>query len=164
MRRIILDTNVLLDYFGVCCSDADHGIALELIAEIMRRSDGFLVTPTTLKDFEYLLSAQLKREVRDQKGSVSAHDAAAIFAVSQSALETLADLSCVISLGEADCAMARVLCNTHADYEDNLIVAAALRLEDACIVTRDRKLLAHCPVACMNPSDCLAGMRAGIFG
>lgn len=38
----------------------------------------------------------------------------------------------------------------HSDYEDDLIIAAAMRAQADLLVTNDAKLCSHAPVAAMN--------------
>ena len=163
MRKVIFDTNVLLDYFNISCSEQDFKNAKALVTELWRSGSGFLVTPTTLKDLEYIMTACLKRDILNEKGQIASEDAQAIAALCQAALDAVMEVGNVVSLGLADCRMAQTLMKTHGDYEDNLITAAALRMGADCIVSRDGKFQRRCPVACMDPAACLSSLQAGIF-
>ena len=44
----------------------------------------------------------------------------------------------------------------HADFEDDLIIAAALRAEADYLVTNNEGLLRHCPVAALDARDMVA--------
>ena len=43
--------------------------------------------------------------------------------------------------------------NLHSDYEDDLIIAAAMRIKTDLLVTNDAKLCSHAPVAAMSVED-----------
>lgn len=50
----------------------------------------------------------------------------------------------------------------HSDYEDDLIIAAAMRAEADLLVTNDVKLCSHAPVAAMsveNARNYLASLK-----
>ena len=49
----------------------------------------------------------------------------------------------------------------HGDFEDDLLIAAALRGRVDYLVTNDELLLRHCPVAALSVDDMFAllGMR-----
>ena len=48
--------------------------------------------------------------------------------------------------------MATKLRDEHPEIEDNLIVAACMRVEADYLVTNDAKLIRHSPVATVDPS------------
>ena len=45
------------------------------------------------------------------------------------------------------------------DFEDDLLLAAAARVDADYVVTSDRALLRHAPVACLDPADMRALLR-----
>ena len=47
----------------------------------------------------------------------------------------------------------------HDDFEDDLLLAAAARVDADYVVTSDRALLRHAPVACLDPADMRALLR-----
>ena len=164
MLKIVFDTNVLLDYFGVACTERDHAAAVDLVSELVKRSVPFVVTPTILKDFNYLFSAALKRDIREHEGEVTERDARAIQAMAEAALESVLDVGTIASEDLATCEMARSLCKSHNDYEDNLVAAVALRIGAHCIVTRDVAFGKHSPVLCVTAGEALDFVRAGVWG
>ena len=48
----------------------------------------------------------------------------------------------------------------HADFEDDLVIAAALRAKADYLVTNDEGLLRHCPVAALDARDMVALLEA----
>ena len=163
MRKVFLDTNVILDYFGASNQADSCRNARSVIDELWKTGDGFLVTSSQIKDVRYILERRFRRAVQIEKGTVSEADAAAAQACADAALDNLLALASVASEGASDCATARVLCRQHPDFENNLIAAVALRSQADCIVTRDAGFIRHCPVACMTPGDFLNALENGII-
>ena len=162
MVRLLFDTNAVLDYFGVSTTEENRKAALDLVKEILSQEGTFLVTPTTLKDFRYLFEISMKRVIRNEEGSLSQKDALVVQRVADAALERLMDICSIASEDLASCEMARVLCKQHADYEDNLIAAVAMRA-NAVIVTRDQAFARHCPVMCVTPKQALSYLQSGVW-
>lgn len=163
MIKVIFDTNILLDYFGVCRAEKDRAAAVDLVTELAKRATPFLVTPHTMNDFHYLLQMMLKRAIREEYGEVTEKDAVAVRTLAEAALEQILDVGTIASEDLATCEMARVLYKQHADYEDNLIAAVALRIDATCIVTRDARFASHCPVMCCTPAEALSYIQTGVW-
>ena len=47
----------------------------------------------------------------------------------------------------------------HDDFEDDLAIAAAQRVDADFVVTFDRLLIHHAPVACLEPSDMMVLLK-----
>lgn len=69
------------------------------------------------------------------------------------------DIALVPNLGYAEGREALLLQNVHGDFEDNLVVAAALHMGADCLVTSDGRLMKHAPIACLTPQDALALLK-----
>ncbi len=41
----------------------------------------------------------------------------------------------------------------HSDYENNLVIAAAMRCNADLLITNDEELIRHCPVAALSVED-----------
>ena len=163
MIKFVFDTNILLDYMGCSASQEDQDNAVALISALAKQHVPFLVTPTTLKDFSYILGSQIKKQIREEKGSVSAQDAAVVQRYLEGTLESVIEFGTVASESLAHCEMARTLCKQHTDYEDNLIAAVALSADATAIVTRDKAFAKHCPVKCCTPAEALEYLELGIW-
>lgn len=161
MIKVLLDTNVLLDYCGATAREDQIQDATQLISLLCEKGDGFIATPTILKDVHYLSQVSLKRRIKAEKGTLSPEDTQFVSKCSYALLDTLRELCVVVSESVVDCEIARSLCKQHNDYEDNLIAAVALRCGVDFIVTRDEKFMKHCPVACLTPKDMLAYLESG---
>lgn len=164
MLKMLFDTNVILDYFGCMTTEQDQKTAVTLVQRLERRGTPFLITPTILKDFQYLFASKTKQEFRSETGRLTNSNAASVIVTTHAVIETLMELCCIASEDAATCETARLLCKTHFDYENNLIAAVALRIDATCIVTRDKAFAKHCPVACHTPEQALSYLEAGVWG
>ena len=80
-------------------------------------------------------------------------------------MRQLVDNVIVLSTGRAESIEAFVLKSTHADFENNLLVATALHANIDIFVSNDAELVKHAPVACLTSSDAvhlLESERAGL--
>ena len=65
-------------------------------------------------------------------------------------LDVLSQLATPVPCDLSDIWMASRQRELHSDYEDDLIIAAAIRAQADLLVTNDVKLCSHAPVAAMN--------------
>ena len=129
-RRILVDTNVWLDYF--IPSRRGRSVAIEFLRDACTAQVDLLYAATSSKDLFYLISSEHKAWYRRD-------------VLSQLATPVPCDLS--------DIWMASKQRNLHSDYEDDLIIAAAIRAQADLLVTNDVKLCSHAPVAAMSAED-----------
>ena len=71
-------------------------------------------------------------------------------------VEHMAELAMVVPCDHTDVWMATKLRKLHSDYEDNLVIAAALRGKADLLVTYDKQLRAHATVAVADPASARA--------
>ena len=163
MRKVMLDTNVIVDYLmgrEPGCSDAAKMIAMHAACE-----HAVHVSALSLKDAYFLVSMQLKRMERLATGDLSEGMAKAANEVAWSCVRQLIDNTIVLPTGRAESLQAFVLRSAHADFEDDLVVATALGNGIDLLVTNDAELVKHAPIACLTSSDAvvlLAAEHAGI--
>ena len=65
----------------------------------------------------------------------------------------LSQLATPVPCDLSDIWMASKQRKLHSDYEDDLIIAAAMRAKADLLVTNDAKLCSHAPVAAMSAED-----------
>lgn len=112
------------------------------------------------KDLFYLFARHFKNMHREQHGgALSQADALAATEFAWGCLDNLAQIATAVGCDQSDVWLAIRQRSLHDDYEDNLVIAAALRA-NAMLVSNDEKLLAHCPVAALNVVDTLAYLEA----
>ena len=157
MHRILLDTNVFVDYYlgrEPGCSACTSIIDLAYDKHVL------YAAALTLKDTYYLVGATLKRLQRVEQGALSQSDAQACNQIAWSCVRHAMDVVTVVNTGRKECLDAFVLRSVHDDFEDNLIAASARSAQADFIVTGDERLLAHSPVAALAPQDMVRLLQA----
>jgi len=163
MRKLMLDTNVVVDYLmgrEPGCSDAAKLIAMHAACE-----HAVCVSALSLKDAYFLVAMQLKRMERLASGSLSEEMARAANEVAWSCVRQIVDNTIVLATGRAESLQALVLRSAHGDFEDDLVVATALGNGVDLLVSNDTELVKHAPIACLTSSDAVAFLdaeRAGL--
>jgi predicted nucleic acid-binding protein len=157
MLKIMLDTNVLLDFYlgRNSCDDVARMLAI-----LESRGDAIYVTALSLKDVFYIIPRAL-RPATDTSASAGAEKSAASDPAETWAREEIAwacikdatEHFLVAKAGEQEVLRARSLRALHSDFEDNLQVATAESLEVDFFITLDTGLRVACPLATMTPSQ-----------
>ena len=154
MRKVMLDTNVVVDYLmgrEPGCSDCARLIAMYSACEL-----SLYVSTLTLKDAYYLVSTQLKRMERQASGRLGDGMAHAANEVAWTCVRQLIDNVLVLPTGRAESLQALVLRPVHGDFEDDLVVATALGADIDILVSNDTELVKHAPIACLTSSDAIS--------
>ena len=153
MKAFLLDTNVWLDYH--CAFRPGHQDAFSVIRACCDADVALLVASHSIKDFWYLYW-QIGKTCNMQGEGVSPEAASrSAKAAAWAATEQIASIATVVGSDASDAWLALKMQGAHDDYEDNLVVAAALRVKAQLLVTGDSSLIAHCPVAAATPKDAL---------
>ena len=66
----------------------------------------------------------------------------------------------MVTADASDVWLARTHRQVHADFEDNLVVAAAQRAKADFLITNDEQLLKHAPVAALSVADAIKVLEA----
>lgn len=152
--RLLLDTNVWLDYYGP--SRSGHAAAMKLIADAIASGAELLYAITSSKDLFYLIAAGLKRQYRDEHdGALTDGAARAAQEVAWGCLGHMNEVATPVGCDMLDVQLARKQRRLHGDYEDDLVIAAVMRSQRCLLVTRDEGLLRHAPVAALSVPDAL---------
>ena len=158
MYNILLDTNVLLDYY---IGEEEHArTCADLLEMLDSGGHGILVPLTALKDEYYLIARRLKDACLQEKGSVSQADVDSAQRIAWSCVKHTMQIAQVADMGYGDTLRARTLQSIHADFEDNLIVAAGERCKVDYLVTSDKRLLRHSTIPTLAPAELLALLKA----
>lgn len=147
-KRILVDTNVWLDYF--IPSRRGRSVAIEFLRDACTAQVDLLYAATSSKDLFYLISSEHKAWYRREHGSLSQDAATAATSLAWDCLSVLSQLATPVPCDLSDMWMASKQRELHSDYEDDLIIAAAMRAKADLLVTNDVKLCSHAPVAAMN--------------
>ena len=154
MNALLLDTNVWLDYHFA--ERPGHSDAFSLIDAALNNDISLLIASHSVKDFWYIFwqHNKIQSELHDglpiEEASLVAKRMAWAFT------EQIVQIATVVGSDASDAWLALKMQNTHDDYEDNLVVAAALRAKPRLLVTNDQTLLTRCPVAAATPQDALS--------
>ena len=150
---LLLDTNVILDYF--IRRNERNAATMELFGLADAREDVVLyVASLSLKDAYYLLERFLKREAATQ-GRVSEGVAAAAREAAWGCVKQLLGHVLVVSVGWDEVLEACALRRVHDDFEDDLVLAAAMKADADCIVTNDARFERHIPQVSLNVEQAL---------
>ena len=147
-KRILVDTNVWLDYF--IPSRRGRSAAIDFLRDACAAQVELLYAATSSKDLFYLISSEHKAWYRREHGSLSQDAAAAATSLAWDCLDVLSQIATPVPCDLSDIWMASKQRELHNDYEDDLIIAAAVRAKTDLLVTNDAKLRSHAPVAAMN--------------
>lgn len=158
--RIVVDTCVWLDmYFGMRAKSAEARAFFDCAIE---RDVVLLYSINTVKDLHYLIPHILKRLACEQEGSVSEEAADAACHVAWACIDQMTQIATAVPCDMSDVWVARNLQPIHADFEDNLVIAAARRAKADFLVTDDKKLLGHAPLAAKTPAQMRAIIEAEV--
>ena len=150
-KRILFDTNVWLDYF--IPQRRGRSAAIEFLRDACAAQVDLLYAATSSKDLFYLISSEHKAWYRREHGSLSQDAASAATSLAWDCLDVLSQLATPVPCDLSDIWMASKQRKLHSDYEDDLIIAAAMRAKADLLVTNDVKLCSHAPVAAMSVED-----------
>ena len=151
---IVVDTNVWIDYlFG---ERPGNGAAKAFFMQAARLDSSLVIPPHCLNDVFFLVQQLLKARNRQDGKLPPDRAAASAREAAWSAIDFILELAAVGPSDHADALIASKYREIHGDYEDNLVIACAMRTKARLLVTSDRKLLAHSPVATMNPEGAAA--------
>lgn len=148
---VILDTNVILD-----CYFADRPCAkasVEAINAALSHDITLCYAASQAKDVFFLAQLILKSAECKERGEVSHTAAQAINTTCWAILDNLSEFASVVGTDEPDVWLARKHRSIHEDFEDNLVIASALRVNADYIITNDEQLIKHSPVAALVPDD-----------
>ena len=158
MTLVLPDTNVWLDYF--LPARPVHAASSALITRCLRQGVTLLTTSGILKDLCFLLELEQKRWLRAQGAEPSERQALVAREQAHACTQLVLDNSTLVCGTPNSARMALKLTSVHPDFEDNLIVAAALHARADMLVTNDAQLLRHSPAPALSSEDALAWLAA----
>lgn len=148
---MLLDTNVWLDYYLPWRSG--HAVAQRLIVSAFEQNQTLAYAVPSIKDVFYMSAAEHKRAERAATGALSESAARAATVAAWGCVNNMQEIACAVPLDHTDLWMASKQRALHGDFEDDLVIAAAMRGKIDYLVTNDDALLRHCPVAALSASD-----------
>lgn len=147
---VMVDTNVWVDLYVPGRPHRESSLAF---FEEARRSGAELVFTLEIARAVFrIVSHEAKRWVRQGKGELDEAYALAIANHAWDFVRDMQEYGTPIGSSTPDLWMASKLRDEHPEIEDNLIVAACMRIDADYLVTNDVKLLRHSPVATVEPA------------
>lgn len=150
-KMLMVDTNVWVDLYIPGRPLRESSLAFFEAAE--KANVELVFTLEIARAVFRLVAHEAKAWVRQDKGSLSDAYARAISAHTWDFMQDMQEHGTAIGSATADLWLASKLRDEHAEIEDNLIVAACMRIGASYLVTNDRALLRHAPVAAVTPSQ-----------
>ena len=159
INLILLDTNVYVDlYSGI---REGHRDALRLVNLARTCDTNLLFSAPSAKDVYYLVAADLKRLSRAENGGVLTEQAAAAAnEMAWGCVSNMIEIATVVGCDQSDMWLAQRHKHVHHDFEDDLVIAAALRSKADFIVTKDERFARHSPVKAYSVADAIARLEA----
>ena len=154
---LLLDTNIWMDnYFSHRPGSA---AARELIAYANEQNYTLAYAATSAKDLFFLAGSELKRIVREEEGQLSESNARVCSEMAWAFLKNMTAIAVAVPVGEPQIWLATHYRDLHADFEDDLILAAAEESKADFLVTGDRALFGKSAVPTFESVDMLAYLR-----
>lgn len=157
-EKMLCDTGVWLDYF--LGNRARHELARTFVDKCEQGGVSLLVSPASLNDFFHLCQLELRQAILKATGDFTPQQEKAARDVAWADLDNLAELATVVTADASDVWLARTHRQVHADFEDDLVVAAAQRAKADFLITNDEQLLRHAPVAALSVADAIKVLDA----
>ena len=153
---LLIDTNVWLDNY--IPDRPRHCVVGELLSEALRQEHDLLYAMSSIKDVYYLVVHAYKRQARDE-GRLDDATAGAIDEIAWACIANMDEIATAVGADGSDVWLARKYRSLHADFEDDLVLAAAQRASVDYLVTSDERLLRKAPLSALAPDDMLAMLR-----
>lgn len=158
MHRILVDTNTLVSYAigeEPACSDYKRLLGYAIDGKI-----ALYASSHSLKDVYYIIAARLKALEMQAVGTVTESAAAAAKEAAWASVELLGRQLIIVPMGQSEHDRAFVYRSLHDDYEDDLQLAAAHTAGADLLVTNDRSLKGHSPIAALSSAEAAAFLEA----
>lgn len=152
-RKVVLDTNVWLDY-----SDPDRAGFPEAMALLDKmllaiESVDLYYLSANMKDVYYLFLRDRKSRMRAEGREVTPEGARAMNEIAWASIAHIEDIATPLPLDARTLWMAPKLRDYNPDFEDCLLLAACELFDIDLLVTSDEQLLRHAPCNAMAPKE-----------
>ena len=152
-RSFLVDTNVWVDFF--VDRGRNHNAAVAFVTAARKNNAPLFTTIESTKDVFFIIACELKRMQRAATGNVTEPFARAADEAAWSCLSALRKHSVIVAADESDMIEAMVQRANHGDYEDNLVIAAAMRAGATHIVSSDKQLQTQSPIPCIGIAEAI---------
>ena len=153
---VLLDTNVCLDSF--IDGRAGQHNSQKLIDACREKGVDVLFSVFTLRDVYYHIRAHLKHLMREAGEEITSERAAIAEQFAWRIALNLNEQGTLVPADSSDFTIARYFYEVHRDLDD-FILAAVERSGADYLVTGDKRLRNHAPVAALAPDDLLTLLK-----
>ena len=152
-RALLLDTCIWVNaQFG---DSAGHKDALDLITAAYDQGVRLGIAPHSLSNVFYITHRHLKRLAAESASGLTEGLALAAKEAAWGVVDNIMEYAEVVGSDVSDAHIAALHKRVHNDFEDNLVMAAARRMDADLIVTDDLAFIRHCPLPAMSAHDAL---------
>lgn len=152
--KLLIDTNVWMDYFSGRSDRTANVVRLVEIADASERIALF-ASSLSVKDVSYLVSAAIKQECRRKTGSLSNDAIAAADETAWACVRQMRELALIAPVGADEVFDSFVFKYHHNDFEGDLMLGVANRIDADYVVTEDKNLIKHTNGVCINVDQAL---------
>ena len=152
--KLLIDTNVWMDYFSGRLDRTANVVHLIEVADASERIALF-ASSLSVKDVSYLVSAAIKRECRRKTGSLSNDAIAAADETAWACVRQMRELALIAPVGADEVFDSFVFRPHHNDFEDDLMLGVANRIDADYVVTEDKNLIRHTNGVCIDVKQAL---------
>lgn len=151
-KTMLVDTNVWLD--DCLVYRPNHKQSKEFLLKASSTDLNLVFAPHQTKDVFGLVGKLTKECIKRESGTLTQADASFAKQYAWSYLDYMSAVATPIACDVSDVWLAQKQRKIHGEYEDDLVIAAAMRA-GATIITNDEKLIKHCPVAVLTVDDAM---------
>lgn len=151
--KLLIDTNVWLDYF-LGRTNATESI-VELFSRAAEAEDIVLFSSSlSVKDVYYILGRTMKADAR-RGGALTPEAIAGADETAWACIRLIRQKSIIASVGADEVFDSFVFKHHHNDFEDDLILGVANRIDADYVVTEDKNLIKHTNGVCIDAHQAL---------
>lgn len=151
--KLLIDTNVWLDYF-LARTNAT-GPIVELLSRAAEAEDVVLFSSSlSIKDVYYILGKTMKDDAR-RGGALTPEAIAGADDTAWACVRLIRQKSIIAPVGADEVFDSFVFKYHHNDFEDDLMLGVANRIDADYVVTEDKNLIKHTNGVCINAEQAL---------
>lgn len=151
--KLLIDTNVWLEYF-LARTNATEPTA-ELLSRAAEAEDIVLFSSSlSVKDVYYILGRTMKADAR-REGALTPEAIAGADETAWACVRLIRQKSIIASVGADEVFDSFVFKYHHNDFEDDLMLGVANRIDADYVVTEDKNLIKHANGVCIDVEQAL---------
>ena len=155
-HALMLDTCIWVN--SQLGTNSGHIAARNLVLAARAQDARLGIAPHSLSDVFYIIHRHLRR-LDIANGSASPEQsAAAAKEAAWGVVNNIMDYAEIVGADGSDARIAALHKSVHDDFEDNLVIAAARRMQADLIVTDDLAFVRHSPFPALSAEDALRWM------